>query len=109
MSVDQYIVSFEDEDMRRPLIVAHWADEGRLMILRNRPVVIYVKDLEKKDEHSRFYSDLILHCPWNGEDEITAFGPMIGDLEICRDRHDLESASIDLVKERLRNLLLQNV
>ena len=106
LSADQQIVSFEDEGERRPLIEAHWADD-RLMILRSRPILVYAKDLDKKDEHSRLYGDMILHCPWNGNDEMTEFGAMINDVEACQVRHGL--GYIDLVKERLRNLLLEKM
>ena len=107
-SKDQLIVvNSEQAVVRRPLLKAHWA-EGRLMILRSKPVVIYAEPLEYKgltgedEEHG----NLILYRPWNGRDEKTEFGSLTHDLPACRLRHEREKAALDEVKEGLNELLL---
>ena len=111
-SNDQLIVvNSEQAVVRRPLLKAHWA-EGRLMILRSKPVVIYAEPLEYKgltgeeEEHGSLYGNLILYRPWNGRDEKTEFGSLTHDLPACRLRHEREKAALDEVKEGLNELLL---
>ena len=111
-SNDQLIVvNSEQAVVRRPLLKAHWA-EGRLMILRSKPVVIYAEPLEYKgltgeeEEHGSLYGNLILYQPWNGRDEKTEFGSLTHDLTACRLRHEREKAALDEVKEGLNELLL---
>ena len=105
------VVDSEQAVVRRPLLKAHWAD-GRLMILRSRPVVIYAEPLAYKrltgenEEHGSLYSDLILYRPWNGRDEKTEFETVADDLYACRLRHEREKAALDEVKEGLNELLL---
>ena len=109
LSPNQYIVvGTEGAGVRRPLLEAHWA-EGRLMVLRTKPVLIYVDHSETKDEHRHLYGELILYLPWKGRDEATEFGDTHHDLDTCQARHAGEKAAIDRVKEGLKNLLLDQM
>ena len=108
------VVAGEQAVVRRPLLQAHWAD-GRLMILRSKPVVIYAEPLEYKGlegerlEHGSLYGDLILYRPWSGRDEKTQFGHLADDPHACRLRHERDKAVVDMLKEGLRNLLLEHM
>ena len=109
LSPIQYIVTgTEDEGIHRPLLEAHWA-EGRLMVLRTKPVLMYVEYSKKKDEHRCLYGELILYLPWNGRDEAREFGSSRHDQDACRVHHAREKAAIDRVKEGLQNLLLEQM
>ena len=114
MSPRHYIYVAGEDDEYRPLVEAHWAD-GRLMILRNKPVLIYGDGFDDKDkdrhayEHSMLYRDLILYRPWNGRDEMTEFGPFIHDRDACRARHAQDVAAIEDVKEGLKNMLMEHM
>ena len=106
LSASRHLVGLGDQLFENPMMEAHFA-EDRLMILRSKPIFIYVTDLEKKDEHSRLYGELILYCPWYRRHETNEFGHAIRSLESCRERHSMEP--IDMVKERLRNLIRDEV
>ena len=109
LSPNQYIVvGTEDAGVPRPLLEAHWAD-GRLMVLRTKPILLYVERSEKKDDHRDLYGELVLYLPWKGRDEATEFGGAHQDLDTCQARHLGEKAAIDRVKEGLKNLLLDQM
>ena len=106
LSAIRHIVGLGDQVFGNPMVEAHLADD-RLMILRSKPILIYAADQEKKDEHSRLYGEIILYCPWYRIQEATEFGQAIRSLESCQERHSMEP--IDMVKERLRNLLVEEM
>ena len=113
LSPRQYICV--GDDVRRPLVQAHWAD-GRLMVLRNKPVLIYADSFAEKEkedrgayDHSRLYGELILYRPWLGRDETAEFGNLIRDRDACRARYAREKVAIENVKEGLKNMLLERM
>ena len=104
---DQYIVvAGREPDEQRPLISAHWSG-NKLMILRNKPVVLdYCRFEAEKDEHSRLYSELLLFRPWRKERRFIYRSP---SLEECRVIHKYERAAIQQVKQDLNTLLLEQI